>query len=84
MINKLRLNNNIFLGPAFITPEKPHVLEGGRVTLVCGAAPSGYPQPTYKWWKEGSTNTVLATGASFTIDSARIKSGGWFDQLIYN
>jgi len=63
-------------GPAFITPETPNVLEGGRVTMVCGAAPPGYPIPTYKWWKEGSSNTVLATGASFTIDSARINSGG--------
>ena len=63
-------------GSTFILPEKPTVLEGGRITMECGAKPPGYPLPTYKWWKDDPPTTVLATGASFTIDTARLDSGG--------
>ena len=63
-------------GATFIKPDKPTVLEGGRVTMECGSKPPGYPIPTYKWWKDGSSNSALATGSSFTIDAARLNSGG--------
>ena len=46
-------------GATFIKPDKPTVLEGGRVTMECGSKPPGYPIPTYKWWKDGSSNSVL-------------------------
>jgi len=63
-------------GSTFILPEKPTAFEGKPITLECGAKPPGYPLPTYRWWKEGSENSVLATGATFTIDSARLTSAG--------
>ncbi len=62
-------------GTTFITPEKPTVMEGDRITLKCGANPPGYPQPTYTWSREASLTSVLATGESFTIDGARLDSG---------
>merc|ERR1719471_2331368 len=34
-------------------------VEGKPITLVCGSKPPGYPIPTYRWWKEGSENSVL-------------------------
>merc|ERR1719422_1162642 len=63
-------------GNTFILPEKPTAFEGKPITLECGAKPPGYPLPTYRWWKEGSENSVLANGAKFTIDSARLTSAG--------
>jgi len=58
------------------TPEHPEAREGKPVTLECGAKPPGHPLPTYRWWKAGSESTVLATGAKFTIDMARLSSAG--------
>ena len=63
-------------GNTFILPKKPTAFEGKPITLECGAKPPGYPLPTYRWWKEGSENSVLATGAKFTIDSVQLTSAG--------
>ena len=62
-------------GKAFITPESPKAIDGRRITLTCGANPPGYPKPTYRWWKDGSDST-LASGSEFTIDSARLNHAG--------
>ena len=70
-------------GATFISPEKPVVLEGERITLQCGADPPGYPKPTYTWSREGSLSSVLATGESFTIDGARLDSGINIDGLVH-
>ena len=63
-------------GESFIKPDQPTAFEGKPITMECGAKPPGHPLPTYKWWKEGSENSVLATGAKFTIDTARLSSAG--------
>ena len=63
-------------GTTFIDPENPIAYEGKSITLNCGSTPPGHPLPTYRWWKEGSENTKLATGAKFTNDSARLVSAG--------
>ena len=63
-------------GNTRISPDHPTAYEGKPITLVCGSKPPGYPIPTYRWWKEGSENSVLATGAQFTIDSASLSSAG--------
>ena len=63
-------------GKSFISPEQPEAYEGRQVTLECGASPPGHPLPTYSWWKAGSEGSVLATGAKFTIDKARLSSAG--------
>ena len=62
-------------GQAFITPEAPKAIDGRRITLTCGADPPGYPQPTYRWWKEGS-QSALASGSEYTIDSATLNHAG--------
>ena len=61
-------------GATFILPEKPTVLEGGRVTMECGSKPPGYPLPEITWWKD--ERSIVATGSSFTLDAARLDSGG--------
>ena len=58
-------------GEGFILPENPKAIDGRRITLTCGAKPPGYPTPTYRWWKDDS-DTALAVGSEFTIDSARL------------
>ena len=63
-------------GQTFILPENPTAYEGKRIQLECGAKPPGYPTPTYRWWKEGSENSILAAGSHFTIDSASLSSAG--------
>lgn len=62
-------------GEGFILPEKPMAVEGRRMTLTCGAKPPGYPVPQFRWWKEGS-DTALAVGSEFTIDSVRLNNAG--------
>ena len=63
-------------GQTSISPENPTAFEGKSMSLVCGAKPPGYPIPTYRWWKEGSESSILATGATFTLDSASLASAG--------
>jgi len=63
-------------GQTSISPANPTAYEGRAVTLECAATPAGYPQPTYRWWKAGSENTVLARGSKFTIDSVTLASAG--------
>ena len=65
-------------GTTRIAPASPTAFEGKPITLECGAAPPGYPLPTYRWWKQGSESSVLATGAQFTIDSASLASAGTY------
>ena len=63
-------------GQAVITPEKPVAIFGKSITLKCAADPPGFPAPTYRWWKEGSSSKNLASGSEFTIDSANLNSAG--------
>lgn len=63
-------------GQTFIMPDKPVAVDGKPMTLRCGATPSGYPAPTYKWWKEGSESSTLAIGSEFTLDPARLNNMG--------
>jgi len=62
-------------GTTVITPEKPVAVDGKPMTLTCGANPPGYPAPTFKWWKDGS-DTTLAVGSEFTLDSVRLNNAG--------
>ena len=48
---------------------------GRKITLTCGAKPPGYPNPTYRWWKDDS-DIALAVGSEYTIDSARLNNAG--------
>ena len=54
-------------GPASILPEEAIAVAGRAVTLVCRASPPGYPEPGYKWWREGREGAVLAVTSHFTI-----------------
>ena len=63
-------------GQTFIMPNKPIAVDGKPITLKCGANPSGYPSPTYKWWKEGSQTSTLAIGSEFTLEPARLNNAG--------
>ena len=64
-------------GKTFIMPDKPVAIDGKRITLKCGATPSGYPSPNYKWWKDGS-DTPLAIGSEFTLEPARLSNMGTY------
>lgn len=52
------------------------------MTLTCSANPPGWPPPQYRWWRDpdantqGSSQTVLATGAKYMIPSAHMGSEG--------
>ena len=63
-------------GPASILPEEAIAVAGRSVTLVCHAEPPGYPQPTYRWWREGSDSTILAVSSHYTIDQVEADSAG--------
>ena len=64
-------------GKAFIIPSSRVAIDGKRISLTCGANPPGYPEPEYKWWKEGSEAT-LTTGKKFTINPARLSNIGLY------
>ncbi len=63
-------------GNAFIGPDRPTAVDGRSVTLRCGANPPGYPQPSYRWWRDGEDGKTMAVGSEFTIDSVRLSSAG--------
>ena len=63
-------------GRASILPEEAIAVAGRSVTLVCHAEPPGYPEPTYRWWREGSDSTILAVSSHYTIDKVRVSSAG--------
>ncbi|XP_066600673.1 hemicentin-2 isoform X2 [Prorops nasuta] len=69
-------------GPARITPDSPVAIEGSRVILTCTASPAGYPEPQYKWWKEGEGGSILMpaenTGPRYEIDSVHLGSEGTY------
>jgi echinoid protein len=64
-------------GKAYIIPSSRVAIDGKRISLTCGANPPGYPEPEYKWWKEGSEAT-LTTGKKFTINPARLSNVGLY------
>lgn len=68
-------------GPARVTPDSPVAVEGSRVILTCMASPAGYPEPQYKWWKEGEGGTILMpapSGPKYEIDSVHLGSEGTY------
>ncbi|KAF3430413.1 hypothetical protein E2986_10002 [Frieseomelitta varia] len=69
-------------GPARVTPDSPVAVEGSRVILTCMASPAGYPEPRYKWWKEGESGTISITsenaGPRYEIDSVHLGSEGTY------
>ena len=56
-------------GVASILPEEAIAVAGRSVTLVCKASPSGYPEPSYRWWREGRDSTILASSSHYTIET---------------
>lgn len=68
-------------GPARVTPDSPVAIEGSRVTLTCMANPAGYPEPQYKWWKEGESGAIMMPAPSssrYEIDSVHLGSEGTY------
>ncbi|XP_046591398.1 hemicentin-2 isoform X1 [Neodiprion lecontei] len=74
-------------GPARVTPDSPVAAEGSRVILTCMAIPSGWPEPQYKWWKEGESPRGLSGemfGPKYVIDSVHLGSEGTYKCLAMN
>lgn len=67
-------------GAAKITPDSPVAIDGTKVILACMANPSGYPEPQYKWWKEGDDGPIPleTSGERFVIDSVHLGSDGTY------
>lgn len=62
------------LGPDRMTPDSLVAVEGPQVILTCAA---GYPEPQYKWWKEGNNGTILMltpSGPKYEIESVHLSS----------
>ena len=65
-------------GLASILPEEAIAVAGRSVTLVCRASPPGYPEPSYRWWREGKDSTILAVTSHYTIENVEAGSAGRF------
>uniref|UniRef100_T1JE94 Uncharacterized protein n=1 Tax=Strigamia maritima TaxID=126957 RepID=T1JE94_STRMM len=55
-------------GRASIVPENAIGIIGKPLVLTCQISPPGWPEPSFKWWKEVPTNT-LPYGMNYTISS---------------
>ncbi|GAB6028305.1 hypothetical protein CHUAL_002479 [Chamberlinius hualienensis] len=64
-------------GKAIIEPNEPVAAEGEAFTMTCRAEPPGWPEPTYKWWREG-INTTLSLNQKYTISTARSSNDGTY------
>ncbi|XP_012265796.1 hemicentin-1 isoform X3 [Athalia rosae] len=74
-------------GPARVTPDSPVAAEGSRVILTCMAIPAGWPESTYKWWKEGENTRGVSGeffGSKYVIDSVHLGSEGTYKCLAMN
>ena len=60
-------------GKASILPEEAIAVAGRSVTLVCQSDPPGYPEPSYKWWREGQEASILSVSSHYTIDTVQVK-----------
>ena len=71
-------------GKASILPEEAIAVAGRAVTLVCQSDPPGYPEPSYKWWRDGQESTILAVSSHYTIDKVEVGSAGKYYCQPYN
>jgi echinoid protein len=63
-------------GAASILPEEAIAVAGRSVTLVCRASPPGYPEPSYRWWREGKDSAILSVSSHYTIETVEVASAG--------
>ncbi|XP_022658209.1 protein turtle homolog A-like isoform X3 [Varroa destructor] len=63
----LQLNVKHAPGDTRILPVQPIAVVNKAFTLECTSDPKGYPQPSYRWWREGSKHTVLSELPNYTI-----------------
>ena len=63
-------------GLGFIEPKEPVSIEGRSITMICGATPSGYPDPHVRWWKANRPSEILATTRNLTIVPVHLDSAG--------
>ena len=65
-------------GPASITPDSPEAVQGNSVILTCMASPAGYPEPQFKWSKEGDGGPIQlqSSGSKLEIQSVHLDNDG--------
>ena len=63
-------------GRAAILPAEAIAVAGRSVTLVCQAEPPGYPEPSYRWWRDGEPGSSLASTAHLTLPSLQLDQAG--------
>lgn len=72
--------------PAVVTPPQPVTVDvGGTINLTVAA--SGYPAPTYQWFKDSGTGFVAipsAVGATYSIPAATTPDAGTYRVQLTN
>lgn len=71
-------------GETIILPDNPVAVAGKPFTLTCNSKPPGYPQPEYRWWREGQEQQELGRNVDYKIVVAHARDEGRYFCQPYN
>jgi echinoid protein len=63
-------------GETEIFPMNPIAVAGKPFTLTCQSKPPGYPEPEYKWWREGQEQQELGRRINYTFIAVHVSQEG--------
>jgi echinoid protein len=63
-------------GETEIFPMNPVAVAGKPFTLTCQSKPPGYPEPEYKWWREGQEQQELGRRINYTFIAVHVSQEG--------
>ena len=63
-------------GETEIFPLNPVAVAGKPFTLSCQSRPPGYPEPEYRWWREGQEQQELGRRINYTFLAVHISQEG--------
>lgn len=71
-------------GESWISPENPIAIAGKPFTLTCQSKPPGYPEPNYKWWREGQEGQELGHEKTYKLIAVHVSHEGRYFCQAFN
>lgn len=71
-------------GDSEILPAHPVAVAGKPFTLSCMTNPSGWPEPSFRWWKEDKDKADLSPNQNYTFLSVHVSHEGKYSCQPYN
>ena len=63
-------------GQTDIIPQNPVAIAGKPFTLSCQSKPPGFPEPEYRWWREGQEQQDLGRRINYTFIAVHVSQEG--------